>query len=128
VLLRVWKQPKTNGLPVYPISRSLMLSVDLSFLKPSADKTAPLAPTVFHLELPRHGNGHSPARIFVRKVGAKYQTEKSPDFQANLASTAASLNSARFVQLPASQMKRKAFVTLSPFDRGLLLGRGAFLF
>jgi len=36
--------------------------------------------------------------------------------------------SARFVQLPESQMERKASVTPSPFGRGLLLGCGAFLF
>jgi hypothetical protein len=105
-----------------------MLSVDLSSLKTAADKTASPAPTVFHLESARHENGQSCSPIFVRKVGSKYQTAETPDFEANLASTAASPNSARFVRMAQSQMKRKAFVTLSQFDRGLLLGRRAFLF
>jgi hypothetical protein len=105
-----------------------MLSVDLSFLKSSADKTASPAPTVFHLESDRLGIGHSYTCIFLRKVGSKNRTAETADFAPNLAPTAPSPNSARFVQLPASQMKRKAFMTLSQFDRGLLLGRRAFLF
>lgn len=105
-----------------------MLSVDLSSLKSISDKNASSERTVFHLESDRHRIGHSGATILVRKGGSKYQTQKTADFEANLASTAASPNSARFVQMLESQMKRKAFGTLSPFDRGLLLGRRAFLF
>jgi hypothetical protein len=105
-----------------------MLSVDLSCFKPNADKTSSPAPTVFHLESERHRIGHSGGTILIRKVGSKYQTEKTADFEANLASAAASPNSARFVRMPESQMKRKASATFSPFGQGLLLGRGAFLF
>jgi hypothetical protein len=65
----------------------------------------------------------------------KMAHKKLAHFVGNSASTAASEalsisqnNSARFVRKAQSQMKRKASATFSPFDRGLLLGRGAFLF
>jgi hypothetical protein len=105
-----------------------MLSTDLSCFKTPSAKSASPVPSVFHLENVRLGNGQSKPSILVRKVGAKYQTEKTGDFWANCAVTALSEKSARLLRMAESQMKRKAFVTLSPFDRGLLLGRRAFLF
>src|SRR5688500_2283674 len=105
-----------------------MLSVHLSSLKFHPDKTASGVPSVFHLESGRLVNGQSAPRILVHKVGSKYRTQKTGEFQANLTFTDPSQNSARLLRMAESQMKRKAFVTQSPFDRGLLLGRRAFLF
>lgn len=105
-----------------------MLSVDLAFFKSPPAKSSPPAPTVFHLEDGRLGIGQSEASIAIQKVGAKYSVEKIGDFRGKCGVRAASEKSARLLRKAESQMKRKAFVTLSPFDRGLLLGRRAFLF
>jgi hypothetical protein len=105
-----------------------MLSVNLSCFKNPSAKSASSAASVFQLENARLGNGQSRPAIIVRKVGSKYQTGKTGDFWGNCAETAASEKSARLLRKAESQMKRKAFVALSQFDRGLLLGRRAFLF
>jgi hypothetical protein len=111
----------------------------LACLSPSAAKSARPAEFVFELDYQRLGIGHGASSDF-DSLSFDFSAEKNnrkkiADFRANHAFTAASPitsltknKSARFVQLPESQMKRKASATLSPFGQGLLLGRGAFLF
>src|SRR5258706_10758011 len=114
----------------------------MRFATLSSPKTLPtniahLAATVLHLEGQRLGNGHSTAPFFaannVHFLTEKFAFQKSGHFRRNRTSSAAfrtfsdpKIKSARFVRMPQSQMKRKAFVTLSPLDQGLLLGRHAF--
>jgi len=86
------------------------------------------AVSVFDLEKNRLGIGQFVWLENGCLSGEKAKAEKTADFLRNYTVTAAWNESARFVRKPESQMKRKASVTPSPFDRGLLLGRRAFLF
>jgi hypothetical protein len=111
----------------------------LATLEITAAEFAGLDASVFQLDDPRLETGHSVGVTFsVQKAGLaakKIGSSKSSKFRGKPADRAASVaereaktESARFVRKPESQMKRKASATHSPFDRGLLLGRRAFLF
>jgi hypothetical protein len=111
----------------------------LAALKTASAKSSRSVSSVFHLEKQRLGNGHFGGVMGSQKSAdfsaEKISFQKPAHFRGNRASTAASelvseaqFQSARFVRKAKSQMKRKALATPSPIDRGLLLGRGAFLF
>ena len=84
--------------------------------------------SVFELENRRLGTGQFAGSENGDLNVGKAEAAKRAHFLRNYAVTGAWNESARFVRMPESQMKGKASATPSPFDRGLLLGRGAFLF
>jgi hypothetical protein len=116
-----------------------MLENALSAPNKSQAKTSRSLASVFELETNclatgHHGNSFSIAENLTDDV-TKTASQKHAIFFGKHVFTVDSnrvlktkKQSARFVQLPESQMERKASVTPSPFGRGLLLGRGAFLF
>jgi hypothetical protein len=116
-----------------------MLDQPLSPFNKSQANFSPSCANVFELEKQCLVTGQHDSALFPSRNPAadmaKPIRQISSDFLENCAPAAASNRahrsknySACFVRMPESQMKRKAFATQSPFDRGLLLGRGAFLF
>ena len=101
--------------------------------------SSPRLVSVFDLEDSRLKTGHlrgafsdaKSRKFFAQNAAFK----KTANFRGNRACAAvwaasfgAQNQSARFVRMPESQMKGKASATSSPFDRGLLLGRGRLSF
>src|SRR4051812_30695856 len=112
------------------------MSIAIRFLPNTFQaNSAQLPATVLELENQRLGNGQFVGVDFAlknaRSAAHKMAAQKTAHLRANRASKAISgvalaahFKSARFVRMAESQMKRRASVTQSPFDRGLLLGRG----